>query len=160
MPFHQDVKEHFTTYFLMFLSAPTSATAQTCHHTSLDHPYISCKIFTLYLPTVLLFCPHSPITCWIVNGFARVLNYIHVSPLVPILVIQPLAVRYSSVTPQSFFLSFFISFYLQPPGIFTNGLLDLEPPAKVNPLPPAEGGPALTHALPHLVHTRNTVSTR
>lgn len=65
-------------------------------------------------------------------------------------------------TPQwlSFFLSFFISFYLQPPGIFTNGLLDLEPPAKVNPLPPAEGGPALTLALPHLIHTRNTVSTR
>lgn len=70
----------------------------------------------------------------------------------------PDTVRYSSVTVLLSFL--FISFYLQPPGIFTNGLLDLEPPAKVNPLPPTEGGPALTHALPHLVHTRNTMSTR
>lgn len=45
-----------------------------------------------------------------------------------------------------------------PPGVFTNGLLDLDPPAKVNPLLPADGGPALTPALPHLAHTRNTVS--
>lgn len=112
----------------------------------------------VHTDTCLLFCPHSPITCWIVNVFACVFNCIQVSPLVLILVIQALAVRYSSVTVLLSFL--FISFDLQPPGIFTNGLLDLEPPAKVNPLPPAEGGPALTHALPHLTHTRNTVSTR
>ncbi|XP_070770338.1 band 4.1-like protein 5 [Enoplosus armatus] len=46
-----------------------------------------------------------------------------------------------------------------PPGVFTNGLLDLDPPAKVNPLLPADGGAALTPALPHLAHTRNTIST-
>ncbi|XP_051260662.1 band 4.1-like protein 5 isoform X2 [Dicentrarchus labrax] len=45
-----------------------------------------------------------------------------------------------------------------PPGVFTNGLLDLDPPAKVNPLLPADGGAALTPALPHLAHTCNTVS--
>ncbi|XP_040912861.1 band 4.1-like protein 5 isoform X2 [Toxotes jaculatrix] len=45
-----------------------------------------------------------------------------------------------------------------PPGVFTNGLLDLEPPAKVTPLLPADGGAALTPALPHLAHTRNTIS--
>ncbi|XP_044072048.1 band 4.1-like protein 5 [Siniperca chuatsi] len=44
------------------------------------------------------------------------------------------------------------------PGVFTNGLLDLDPPAKVNPLLPADGGAALTPALPHLAHTRNTIS--
>lgn len=50
---------------------------------------------------------------------------------------------------------------MQPPGVFTNGLLDLDPPAKVNPLPPADGGAAITPALPHLAHTRNTpLSTR
>ncbi|XP_071328597.1 band 4.1-like protein 5 [Trachinotus anak] len=37
-----------------------------------------------------------------------------------------------------------------PPGVFTNGLLDLDPPAKVAPLLPADGGAALTPALPHL----------
>lgn len=49
-----------------------------------------------------------------------------------------------------------------PPGIFTNGLLDLDAPAKVNPPPPADAGPAVTAALPHLPHLphqRNTVPT-
>ncbi|KAL7385084.1 hypothetical protein ABVT39_015199 [Epinephelus coioides] len=45
-----------------------------------------------------------------------------------------------------------------PPGVFTNGLLDLDPPAKVNPLLPADGGAALTPVLPQLAHTRNTIS--
>ncbi|XP_041806256.1 band 4.1-like protein 5 [Chelmon rostratus] len=45
-----------------------------------------------------------------------------------------------------------------PPGVFTNGLLDLDPPAKVNPVLPADGGAALTPALPHLAHTRNTTA--
>ncbi|KAL6100564.1 epb41l5 [Pungitius sinensis] len=45
-----------------------------------------------------------------------------------------------------------------PPGAFTNGLLDLDPHAKVNPLLPADGGAAVTPALPHLVHTHNTIS--
>ncbi|XP_041663630.1 band 4.1-like protein 5 isoform X2 [Cheilinus undulatus] len=45
-----------------------------------------------------------------------------------------------------------------PTGVFTNGLLDLEPPAKVNPPLPADGGAALTPALPLLAHTRNTSS--
>lgn len=49
---------------------------------------------------------------------------------------------------------------MQPPGVFTNGLLDLDPPAKVNPVLPADGGPPLTPALPQLAHTRNTNSTR
>ncbi|XP_069388312.1 band 4.1-like protein 5 isoform X2 [Paralichthys olivaceus] len=44
-----------------------------------------------------------------------------------------------------------------PPGVFTNGLLDLDPHAKVTPLLPADGG-AATPALPHLAHTRNTTS--
>lgn len=47
---------------------------------------------------------------------------------------------------------------MQPPGAFTNGLLDLDPPAKVIPLLPADGGAALTPALPHLAHPRNTNS--
>ncbi|XP_029314706.1 band 4.1-like protein 5 [Cottoperca gobio] len=45
-----------------------------------------------------------------------------------------------------------------PPGVFTNGLLDLDPHAKVNPLLPADGGAALTPVLSHLAHTRNTIS--
>ncbi|XP_054471156.1 band 4.1-like protein 5 isoform X2 [Anoplopoma fimbria] len=45
-----------------------------------------------------------------------------------------------------------------PPGVFTNGLLDLDPSAKVNPLLPADGGAALTPVLPHRAHTRNTNS--
>ncbi|XP_028250157.1 band 4.1-like protein 5 [Parambassis ranga] len=45
-----------------------------------------------------------------------------------------------------------------PPGVFTNGLLDLDPPSKV-PLLPADERAALTPALPHLAHTRNTAST-
>lgn len=49
---------------------------------------------------------------------------------------------------------------MQPPGVFTNGLPDLDPPAKVTPLLAADGGTALTQALPHLAHTRNTVSVR
>nr|XP_057937676.1 band 4.1-like protein 5 isoform X2 [Doryrhamphus excisus] len=44
-----------------------------------------------------------------------------------------------------------------PPGIFTNGLLDLDPPAKVTTLAPAEGG-SVTSALPHSAHTFNTNS--
>ncbi|XP_076603017.1 band 4.1-like protein 5 isoform X2 [Chaetodon auriga] len=45
-----------------------------------------------------------------------------------------------------------------PPGVFTNGLLDLDTPAKVNPVLPADGGAALTPALPHLAHTRITAT--
>ncbi|KAG7241751.1 hypothetical protein INR49_025216 [Caranx melampygus] len=45
-----------------------------------------------------------------------------------------------------------------PPGVFTNGLLDLDPPPKVAPLLPADGGAALTPAFPHLARTRNTSS--
>ncbi|KAK2906281.1 band 4.1-like protein 5 isoform X1 [Channa argus] len=45
-----------------------------------------------------------------------------------------------------------------PPGAFTNGLLDLDPAAKVTPLLPADGGKALTPTLPHLAHTHNTFS--
>jgi len=43
---------------------------------------------------------------------------------------------------------------MQPPGVFTNGLLDLDPPDKVAPLLPADGGAALTPALPHLTRAR------
>lgn len=49
---------------------------------------------------------------------------------------------------------------MQPPGVLTNGLLDLDPHAKVNPLLSADGGAALTPALPHLAHMRNTTSAR
>ncbi|XP_077392744.1 band 4.1-like protein 5 isoform X2 [Festucalex cinctus] len=45
-----------------------------------------------------------------------------------------------------------------PPGIFTNGLLDLEPSAKVAALPPADGGAALTSALPQSAHTYHSNS--
>ncbi|KAM9802731.1 band 4.1-like protein 5 isoform X1 [Syngnathus typhle] len=45
-----------------------------------------------------------------------------------------------------------------PPGIFTNGLLDLEPPAKVAALPPADGGAALTSALSHPARTLHSNS--
>ncbi|XP_026151151.1 band 4.1-like protein 5 isoform X3 [Mastacembelus armatus] len=46
-----------------------------------------------------------------------------------------------------------------PPGNFTNGLLDFDPPAKVTPLLNADGGAALIPALPHLAHTHSTIST-
>ncbi|XP_041858040.1 band 4.1-like protein 5 isoform X2 [Melanotaenia boesemani] len=46
-----------------------------------------------------------------------------------------------------------------PPGIFTNGLLDVDPPSKATPLLPADGGAALTPAPPLLAHTRNAIST-
>lgn len=42
-----------------------------------------------------------------------------------------------------------------PPAAFTNGLLDLDPPAKVLP---ADGAAAFTPALPHLAHTRNAAA--
>ncbi|XP_026231677.1 band 4.1-like protein 5 isoform X2 [Anabas testudineus] len=45
-----------------------------------------------------------------------------------------------------------------PPGVFTNGLLDHDPPGKATSLLPADGEAALPQALPHLAHTRNTVS--
>ncbi|XP_068602792.1 band 4.1-like protein 5 [Brachionichthys hirsutus] len=41
-----------------------------------------------------------------------------------------------------------------PPGVFTNGLLDLDPHTKVNSLLPADGASALSHLAP----TRNTTS--
>uniref|UniRef100_A0A667ZF43 Erythrocyte membrane protein band 4.1 like 5 n=1 Tax=Myripristis murdjan TaxID=586833 RepID=A0A667ZF43_9TELE len=44
-----------------------------------------------------------------------------------------------------------------PPGVFTNGLLDLDPPAKVTPRLPADGGAALPPAHPHLSHTHNII---
>ncbi|KAF7669031.1 hypothetical protein LDENG_00256710 [Lucifuga dentata] len=47
-----------------------------------------------------------------------------------------------------------------PPGIFTNGLLDLDPPVKVTPLPPSDGGEALTPAVSHLVYSHNIISAR
>ncbi|XP_029936156.1 band 4.1-like protein 5 isoform X2 [Myripristis murdjan] len=46
-----------------------------------------------------------------------------------------------------------------PPGVFTNGLLDLDPPAKVTPRLPADGGAALPPAHPHLSHTHNIIAT-
>ncbi|XP_072253932.1 band 4.1-like protein 5 isoform X2 [Leuresthes tenuis] len=46
-----------------------------------------------------------------------------------------------------------------PAGIFTNGLLDIDPPSKVTPLLPADGGAALTPTPPHLAPTRNAIST-
>ncbi|KAK1902877.1 WD repeat domain phosphoinositide-interacting protein 1 [Dissostichus eleginoides] len=44
---------------------------------------------------------------------------------------------------------------MQPPGVFTNGLLDLDPPTKVNPHLPPDVGAAFTPALP----PRNNAST-
>lgn len=44
-----------------------------------------------------------------------------------------------------------------PPGIFTNGLLELDPPTKVTPLLLADGGAALSPPS-HLAHTCNTIS--
>ncbi|KAM4608276.1 band 4.1-like protein 5 [Polymixia lowei] len=46
-----------------------------------------------------------------------------------------------------------------PPGVFTNGLLDLDPPAKVTPLLPTDGGSALAPAHPHLAQTHNIIAT-
>ncbi|XP_038146195.1 band 4.1-like protein 5 isoform X1 [Cyprinodon tularosa] len=46
-----------------------------------------------------------------------------------------------------------------PPGIFTNGLLDIEPSSKVVPLlPSADGGAVLASAPVHLTHPRNPVT--
>ncbi|KAM4731610.1 band 4.1-like protein 5 isoform 2-T4 [Anableps anableps] len=46
-----------------------------------------------------------------------------------------------------------------PPGLFTNGLIDIEPSSKVVPLlPSADGGPVLPAAPAHLAHSRNAVS--
>ncbi|XP_008294567.1 band 4.1-like protein 5 [Stegastes partitus] len=46
-----------------------------------------------------------------------------------------------------------------PPGVFTNGLLDLDPPPKATCPLPADGAAALTPAPPHLAHTRTSAST-
>ncbi|KAM3835922.1 band 4.1-like protein 5 [Diretmus argenteus] len=46
-----------------------------------------------------------------------------------------------------------------PPGVFTNGLLDLDPSTKVTPLLPADGVAALIPAHPHLSHTHTTATT-
>uniref|UniRef100_A0A3B5AV88 Erythrocyte membrane protein band 4.1 like 5 n=1 Tax=Stegastes partitus TaxID=144197 RepID=A0A3B5AV88_9TELE len=43
-----------------------------------------------------------------------------------------------------------------PPGVFTNGLLDLDPPPKATCPLPADGAAALTPAPPHLAHTRTS----
>ncbi|XP_047226133.1 band 4.1-like protein 5 isoform X2 [Girardinichthys multiradiatus] len=46
-----------------------------------------------------------------------------------------------------------------PPGIFTNGLVDIEPSSKVVPLlPPPEGGAVLAAAPGNLAHPRNALS--
>ncbi|XP_056915028.1 band 4.1-like protein 5 isoform X1 [Takifugu flavidus] len=45
-----------------------------------------------------------------------------------------------------------------PPGVFTNGLLDLDHPAKVSPVFPADGRAAHPPGLTHLTHIPNTVS--
>ncbi|XP_056144972.1 band 4.1-like protein 5 [Lampris incognitus] len=46
-----------------------------------------------------------------------------------------------------------------PPGVFTNGLIDLDPSAKVSPLPPADGGAALAPVHPHLTQSHNIIAT-
>uniref|UniRef100_A0A3B3Y5A6 FERM domain-containing protein n=1 Tax=Poecilia mexicana TaxID=48701 RepID=A0A3B3Y5A6_9TELE len=47
----------------------------------------------------------------------------------------------------------------QPAGLFTNGLIDMEPSSKVAPLlPPADGGAVLPSAPAHLAHPRNALS--
>lgn len=46
---------------------------------------------------------------------------------------------------------------MQPPGVFANGLLDVDQPAKVNP---ADGRAAHPPALTHLTHTPNLVISR
>lgn len=49
---------------------------------------------------------------------------------------------------------------MQPPGVLTNGLLDLDHPAKVNPVFTADGRAAHPPALAHLTHTPNPVISR
>ncbi|XP_043987938.1 band 4.1-like protein 5 isoform X2 [Gambusia affinis] len=47
----------------------------------------------------------------------------------------------------------------QPAGLFTNGLIDMEPSSKVVPLlPPADGGAVLPSAPAHLAHPHNALS--
>ncbi|KAM9709998.1 band 4.1-like protein 5 isoform 2-T2 [Menidia menidia] len=46
-----------------------------------------------------------------------------------------------------------------PPGLFTNGLLDVEPPSKLSPAVPAEAGAALASTPPVLAHTRSAIPT-
>ncbi|XP_054643015.1 band 4.1-like protein 5 isoform X2 [Dunckerocampus dactyliophorus] len=70
----------------------------------------------------------------------------------PIPVLPPLQQPKAHITPR------WIIPTSAPPGIFTNGLLDLDPPAKVTTLPPADGGGSVTSALPHSAHTFNTTS--
>ncbi|XP_019738028.1 band 4.1-like protein 5 isoform X2 [Hippocampus comes] len=72
----------------------------------------------------------------------------------PIPTLPPVQSPKASITPR------WIIPTAAPPGIFTNGLLDLEPPTKVDALPPADGGAALTSALPYAAHTfhSNSVS--
>lgn len=49
---------------------------------------------------------------------------------------------------------------MQPPGVFTNGLLDLDHPAKVNPVFTADERAAHPPALAHHTHTPNPVISR
>ncbi|XP_076018122.1 band 4.1-like protein 5 [Genypterus blacodes] len=69
----------------------------------------------------------------------------------PAAVLQPVQPPKPVITPR------WIIPTSAPPGIFSNGLLDLDPPVKVTPLLPADGGEALTPALSHLAHSRNIV---
>ncbi|XP_061697810.1 band 4.1-like protein 5 isoform X2 [Syngnathoides biaculeatus] len=70
----------------------------------------------------------------------------------PIPVLPPVQPPKAPITPR------WIIPTAAPPGVFTNGLLDLERPAKVTALPPVDGGAALTSALPHPAHTFHTSS--
>ncbi|XP_061547438.1 band 4.1-like protein 5 isoform X2 [Phycodurus eques] len=70
----------------------------------------------------------------------------------PVPVLPPVQAPKAPITPR------WIIPTAAPPGIFTNGLLDLELPAKVGALPPADGGATLTSGLPHPAHTFHTNS--
>lgn len=48
---------------------------------------------------------------------------------------------------------------MQPPGVFGNGMLDLDPHPKLASGVP-EGGVSVTPPLPPLAHTQNNVATR
>ncbi|XP_054908779.1 band 4.1-like protein 5 isoform X3 [Poeciliopsis prolifica] len=72
----------------------------------------------------------------------------------PILLLPPLQHPKPLITPR-----WIIPASAQPAGLFTNGLIDMEPSSKVVPLlPPADGGAVLPSAPAHLTHPHNTLS--
>lgn len=122
----------------LFSSVAPSSSAQTCHYTPLDHSYNCCEFLGIF-------------TC---NAGGLDMHMFIVLKL--LMSTHDYLVDLQRLTPFPLPLSYL----MQPPGVFTNGLLDMDQPAKVNPVFTADGRVAHPPALTHLAHTLNPVISR